>query len=107
MANPSKQKGTAGETELRKKLDFIGAFRMPAGARFDLMVSGADPAIGLLATRPDRGEWLLTLRLEDFLDLRNPGHLYDEHQRALNIEVKRYKKFSLHTIFASKFGGNP
>ncbi len=101
MANPSKAKGTAGETELLRLLEKAGVMgvRNPPNADWDLTTKGrGDYPIDVLATRPDRGQWLITLRLADFvdlLDLLNPPKLH--------IEVKRYKKFAHHTIFTDKF----
>lgn len=111
MANPSKQKGTGGETELLRilagyKLTFV---RTPASSPYDL--TNAAPhrfelhPLDLLATRPDRGEWLVTMRVDDFADLLK-GHALGGDPWETHIEVKRYKKFSLHTIFKGKFGAS-
>lgn len=104
MSNPSKQKGTAAETELLRlmSMDTNGLVRTPPGKNYDLYrpshpeYTAASP-IQLLATRPDYGDWLVTMRLRDFLAL-------DDNRRELNIEVKRYTKFAHHTIFTEKFG---
>jgi len=100
MANPPKAKGTGGETELLRALRDRGITvqRTSAGKTFDLQRLGEAPVIQALATRPDYGQWLVTMRLDDFaLLLPNPC--------GLEIEVKRYKRFSHHGIFESKFGG--
>jgi hypothetical protein len=105
MSNPSKQKGTAAETELRLELlgRGIAVTRTPASSVVDLVRPGdasSDPFIvETLATRPDRGEWLLTMSLDTFAEL-----VYEAPGAALFIEVKRYKKFALHTLFQGKFG---
>jgi len=113
MSNPSKAKGTGGETELLRLLDDEGLkfVRMPASADYDL--TNATPnrlelePLEVLATRPDRGQWLVTMRAKDFAALLGftedmsypvPGP-WETH-----IEVKRYARFSLHTIFENKFG---
>lgn len=116
MTNPPKKKGTAGETELRSLIVafIVAAYRyidagtaeraverMPASAGYDLRVLGADGhRVEVLATRPDRGQWLVTLRLQDFLDLWNAG----QYPPDLHIEVKRYARMIWHTIFTGKFG---
>jgi hypothetical protein len=107
MANPPRKKGTAAETELKRRIEAVlgsdTCTRMPAGTTFDLRVYGAagDPPIEVLATRPDRGQWLVTLRLDDLLQLYwDAPYVNDMH-----VEVKRYRRFSLHTIFEGKFGG--
>lgn len=108
----SKQKGTGGETELRKLLEERGLHfvRTPASSDYDLTNARPDvlelEPLEVLATRPDRGEWLMTMRLNDFVDLLtaaaaapwSPG-VWETH-----IEVKRYARFALHTIFEKKFG---
>lgn len=117
MANPSKKKGTAAETELVRLLAERGLHfvRTPASAPYDL--TNAVPhrlelePLEVLATRPDRGEWLVTLRLDDFAPLlrstsfergRTVGGTTEPWET--HIEVKRYSRFSLHTIFTEKFG---
>lgn len=112
MANPSRQKGTAGETELLRLLAEHGLTftRTPASSPYDL--TNATPSrielepLEVLATRPDRGQWLVTVRLDQLAWLlryvaSSSGSVvpWETH-----IEVKRYKKFSLHSIFESKFG---
>lgn len=101
MANPPRQKGTGYETEvvndgLERGLDIV---RQPASSTFDLMVRGSTGRfIDALATRPDRGQSLVTIRLDDFF------HLLSEHGDNARIECKRYARFALHTIFDKKFG---
>jgi hypothetical protein len=105
----SKQKGTGGETELLRKLADYGieVRRTPASTTYDLDREGKFP-IEVLATRPDRGRWLLTMDLETFASLLNShdrealslGYSRD----GLHIEVKRYARFVVHSIFEKKFG---
>ena len=80
------------------------AQRTPPGSKFDVFlrppmdgvfINTGDP-IHALATRPDRGQWLVSIPLTDFLRMLD--------NRA-EVEVKRYKKFSHHTIFEGKFNG--
>jgi len=98
MSNPPKQKGTGGETELLKLLAERGVHvvRNPAGARTDLSRPGLLP-IKALATRPDYGEWLLTVNLDDFCEL--VGGVW-----PLEIECKRWKRFAHHTLFKEELG---
>lgn len=115
MANPPKKKGTGFEAELEKALvEFIvstgaadqllaedAVHRQPAGAPYDILVYGADGhVVEALATRPDRGQTLVTLRLQDFLEMWYAGM----YPPDLHIEAKRYSRFSLHSIFEKKFG---
>lgn len=93
----SKQKGTGGETELLRRMNLRDMVRTPPATTYDLARPGLSPPVEVLATRPDKGEWLMTLRLEDFL------HIFEGDACELRVEVKRYKRFSLHTIFTSKF----
>jgi hypothetical protein len=107
MANPPRKKGTGGEVEVIKLLAKEGLTfrRMPAGSTYDL-TNTSDPRLleihplEVLATRPDRGEWLFTLRLKDFAVLLDDYGDWETH-----VEVKRYSRFSLHNIFTKKFGG--
>lgn len=112
MANPPKKKGTGGETELMRLLNtrtnprtFV---RTAPTMSFDLCSPGGWPApVEVLATRPDKGQWLVTLRLEDFASLLNIADLFDprpESRYEIHVEVKRYKRFSLHSIYEGKFG---
>lgn len=118
MANPSKQKGTAGETELLRLLQDVGgwrwgrAVRNPPSALTDITRPGGqnEPAIAqpvqVLATRPDRGQWLFTMDAPTFIrcveGLDAVGFVAIE-EPTINIEVKRYARFSLHSIFEQKF----
>ena len=96
MANPPKKKGTAGETEL---LGHLGPryHRTAPTLPYDIRRAGHAPAINSLATRPDRGQWLVTVDLPTFMEL-----VGDE--REVHVEVKRYKRFSIHEIWRKKFG---
>jgi hypothetical protein len=57
--------------------------------------------VDALVTRPDRGQALVTITLPEFLDLLG----YRGY--GARVECKRYSRFSLHTIFESKFGRKP
>ena len=101
MANPPKQKGTTFETWLVNsgKDLAMDISRMPASSKFDIMVRGSTGrTIEALATRPDYGQTLVTIRWADFL------HLLVNHGDNAHIEAKRYKKFAHHSIFEEKFG---
>ena len=105
MANPPKRKGTAGETELKNELEqyIPGLVRTPPTFPYDLhRVGRGGLTYRFLATRPDRGRWLVTMDLNTLRELLNQA-LEDDDD--VQIEVKRYAKFALHTIFESKFGG--
>ena len=108
MANPPKKKGTAGETELLKLLPAY-AQRTSAGMNYDIYVPGGTDVTfrptEVLATRPDRGRWLVTLDLDAFLRMYYDTTQDYDLRPHLKIEVKRYKRFALHTIFEQKFGG--
>lgn len=102
MSNPPKKKGTSAETELKARFEaagFVDAARTSPGLPFDVNVPGRLPRqVGALATRPDRGRWLVTITLDDFLDLlRYRGY-------GARVESKRYARFALHSIFEKKFG---
>ena len=102
MSNPPRQKGTGGEREIVRAAQGYGleVRRTPAASRFDVEIrGGTGRVIDVLATRPDRGQWLASIRLEDLM------HLLASHGDAAHIEVKRFKKFAHHTIFEGKFGG--
>jgi hypothetical protein len=109
VANPSKQKGTGGETELLRLLAERGieVKRREAGAIRDLRREGREPALKALATRPDRGQWLLTIDFDTFCAFVHNDDVDAEEVSAqpvsLDIEVKRYARFSLHSIFEKKF----
>jgi hypothetical protein len=106
MSNPSKQKGTGGETELR--LELLGVLprlrRTAASSVWDLEQTGGGGAvfIPLLATRPDRGEWLISMTLDTFRELLGDQGETDAIEVA--IESKRYKRFAHHTIYEETFG---
>lgn len=101
MANPPKAKGTGGEREvLTKAVAAYGldATRTPASATFDISVRGSTGrTLDVLATRPDHGRWLATITLDDLF------HILREHGDNARIEVKRYRRFSLHGIYDRKF----
>ena len=102
VTNKPKAKGTGGETELVGYLQAAGfpASRTSPGMKHDITIVGnRERPLEVLATRPDRGQWLLTMRLEDFNDL------YRTSMRQAHVEVKRFKKFAHHSIFESKFDG--
>lgn len=105
MANPPRAKGTSGETELLRLLNEKGFkfVRRPAGARTDLRHSASKqlpgtPLITLLATRPDRGQWLFTINLDDFC------YLFAPDMENIEIEVKRRKKFAHHSLYEQELG---
>lgn len=105
MSNPPRQKGTQGETELLRLLNEKGFkfVRRPAGARTDLRHEATTkwdgaPILTLLATRPDRGNWLFTIDLETFCAVFAP------EVDNIEIEVKRRKKFAHHSLFEKELG---
>lgn len=105
MANPPKKKGTGAETELKSKLNAEGieVHRTSPGMLYDLERPGdkdVEP-IEALATRPDKGRWLVSVDLDDFMYMVNFLAPYI----PLHIEVKRYKQFAHHRIYEEKFGG--
>lgn len=106
MVNKSKAKGTGGETELLKLLDITGMVRTPPGTKWDLERSGWNSirSIDALATRPDHGQWLVTMGIDTFkrMLLFLDEDIYPP-VTPIRIEVKRYKRFSLHTLFEGKF----
>lgn len=116
MTNRPKAKGTKGETELRILLEEQGLSFRRTAPTFEWDLDNAEPGflelypLEVLATRPDNGEWLMTMRLENFVDLLTAhreltGNLYNvQHVWETHIEVKRYKKFAHHTLFEEKFG---
>lgn len=108
--NKPRRKGTAGETEFVNAAFAHGVVfeRMPASSTFDLrrVVKHTEAAeliepINALATRPDRGRWLVTMTAEDFWYL-----LKAFPNRRSRVEVKRFKGFAHHTLFEEKFGGD-
>ena len=98
MANPPRAKGTGGEREVLRSLARSGVtvYRSPASATVDLYREAGPDIIHALATRPDGGRWLVTLPLDELANLLT--------NQSLQIEVKRYRRFSLHTLFERKFG---
>jgi len=108
MSNPPKKKGTGGETELRRNLEAAlpGLTRTPPTSTVDLWRPGRDGGrvFNLLGTRPDRGQWLITMSLDTFRELADGGV---EIEDDVYIEVKRYSRFALHRIWEKKFGGTP
>lgn len=114
MANPSKAKGTLGENEVRDALALERVFvtRTSPSVPWDLQrPPGKQGAYDLeaLATRPDRGEWLVTLRLSDFgrlvAESDEVRDIESSPRLGLHVEVKRYARFALHSIWNKKFGG--
>lgn len=104
MANSPKQKGTGGERELKLELESWGmtVVRTAPTLPWDLTAlwpggSLENRPVEILATRPDRGEWLFTLRPEQL-------HYGALQLRPWHIEVKRYQRFAMHSIFLKKFG---
>jgi len=89
-----RSKGTAGETQLKGLLAArdIDVVRNPMGARTDLSRKGFGDPVRVLATRPDYGRWLFTMDLDTFADILPEGY-------ALEIECKRRKKLSIHSMF--------
>lgn len=103
MPNPPRQKGTAGETELLRLLNEKGFkfVRRPAGARTDLRHESPhpfSPTFKVLATRPDRGQWLLTIDAATFCEVFAPD------LENIEIEVKRRKKFAHHSLYEDELG---
>lgn len=98
MPNPPRKKGTDGEREVLRRFRDAGipVFRSPASSIVDLYRESELPPLHILATRPDNGRWMVSLPLDELIPL-----LGDE---SLQIEVKRYRRFSLHTIWERKFG---
>lgn len=113
MSNPPKAKGTGGETELLRIMQAAepSLRRTAASSVYDLESEGAFAPIELLGTRPDRGQWLITMAVPDF------NFLWSVYKHSIarpdmprgfvhpmHVEVKRFKKFAHHTIFEGKFG---
>jgi len=104
MANPPRQKGTGGETELLRLLDIDGLVRNPSSSLIDLSRPGWNPALEVLATRPDHGQWLFTMNRRDFQHLVGIfDEVKDPFVQHLDIEVKRYSRFAMHSIFEQKY----
>ena len=96
-----RQKGTRGETELKRVLEelFGRAFRRTSpGSAWDLeTIDNAydQGPINIVATRPDRGRWLLSMP---------PDHWQkDPFSQEIRVEVKRYARFALHKIYEETF----
>lgn len=102
MSNPSKKKGTSGETGLLRLLNAFG-FRFVRTAptlNYDLVQfskSSSPRSFDVLATRPDRGRWLFTIDADAFIELLDEDDL-------IRIEVKRFARFAHHAIYEEKFG---
>ena len=108
MANPPKAKGTKAESELRCLFEDYFSFpvlrRTSPGMAWDLesIGDGHLRPINVLATRPDRGQWLMTISLTDFLSMFDASGFLSA--APLRIESKRYKSFAHHRIYTEKFG---
>lgn len=108
MANPPRQKGTGAETELVQVFADEGLVFVRTSATSGYDLTNANPhrreidPLEALATRPDRGQWLITLRVKDFARLLSLTDISGGPQET-HVEVKRYKRFSLHSIFEGKF----
>lgn len=102
-STPSKKKGTQGELEVLRLLQphIPGLVRNPASALVDLSAPGKGMPVQILATRPDRGRWLFSMDYEDLAILWDQVDLTDPP--AIDIEVKRYVRFSTHQLFEQKF----
>lgn len=104
----SKQKGTGGETELLRFLNLYNGFKLvrnPPSALSDLSQDGDKGRyLRILATRPDRGRWLVTMDVQDFAEMVAFQSQHSSIRYMMDVEVKRYKRFSLHSIFEKKFG---
>jgi Holliday junction resolvase len=104
VSNPPKAKGTGFEREVMRALEEHGfdARRTSPGWPYDIDVVRTGPLdygpIQALVTRPDRGEPLVTLPLEQFLDLLH------NYQASAQLECKRYARFVMHTIYKETFG---
>lgn len=105
MSNPPKQKGTRGETELLGLLESLTGrvFRRTVPtSKWDVETAddrGPTNIVRILATRPDHGKWLLSMPAADWA-LADPT----SPTVSIRVEVKRYRRFALHTIWESKFG---
>lgn len=105
MANPPKRKGTAFETEIVRAAREHGlrAERTAPTSPYDVVINmdsdGLAEVVNALATRPDRGQTLVTIPLSVFFDL------LDVTGVEAHVECKRYARFALHAIYESKFRG--
>ena len=98
---PEKKKGTGGENEIKEilELEFGREFRRTSpGCAWDLeTIDNAydQGPIDIVATRPDRGRWLLSMPPQHYG--RDPG------SQVIRVEVKRYARFALHKIYEETF----
>ena len=101
--NKPRRKGTDGETQLMRLLNAYGFefYRREAGAQRDLRQKGEGKAIDVLAIRPDRGPWLLTLDVETFAALLSEAE-ETFGKITVDIEVKRRAVSVLHSIWAKE-----
>ena len=97
----SKIKGTGGEREIKLILERLTGRRFRktgAGAPWDLETVDNDYRQGpirILATRPDRGEWLLSMHAGDWArDLKT---------QEIRVEVNRWAKFWHHSEYEETF----
>lgn len=102
MSNPPRRKGTAGERELLEllRVRWPRLRRTAASSSWDLEQLGDGEPVRVLAIRVDRGEWLCTVDLDSLLALAE-GH----EDVNVRIEVKRFARFALHTLWRKKWGG--
>lgn len=112
-STPSKRKGTAGETEFLRRLANLGIYtrRTPASSKYDLErdAGATGDILNILATRPDRCPWLVTMTVEDFAHMLTLQDRYCLERglglQTIHIEVKRRKAQPWHhRIFKEKFG---
>src|SRR5512132_1468888 len=99
MSNRAKKKGTGFEREVMEALEGVGfkPYRTSPGSPWDIVVPGQEP-FEVLATRPDRGEALVTLPLKDFIELLREYNRHGDDYGA-RIECKRFARFAHHTIY--------
>ena len=106
MPNPPKQKVTAGEREvlliLEKLFPYRKFRRTSPGCAWDIESIGSEGGviINILASRPDRGDWLFSMAPESFGE--EPQYAPNE----IRVEVKRRGRFAHHTIYDETFGGS-
>jgi hypothetical protein len=100
-SSKSKIKGTAGETELLRRLnETVGGFRRtPASSSWDLErdASGGHSIspLTVLATRPDFGRWLVLMTVDEFEYLLNEADILP----PIHVEVKRRRTYAHHSLF--------
>lgn len=111
MVNAPRKKGTGGETELVNLLNACFKHakfqRTPASATYDIEKSGhydtiLDAPLNVLAIRPDRGRWLMMMDLPDWVRVMTAYP--DLFEIPLHIEVKRFQRSAVHSIYEHKFG---